>query len=271
MAELDPNAPIACELDDDDVFLERRAQRATLIAGMPVTDNAERSLARQKRNLNNLMDKTEKLLRTFSRYEVDQGQGNPNRRFTENNKAARLKELRMIWIELKAQDDFVQVACDHGWHIAEKMKNIEGNGQISDTRKKILADLLREEKKAPSVGKNRNPNKFSPYPPQRFNAPVPWQANPGAFSGAYAGVPMQGGPMQRPMYAPGQFPPAYPGNYPSLNMPYAPRLPTSKFVKKVDKSKSSCYSCNGVGHWAGDPACPFMQVPGQQPTPPGEG
>ena len=142
MTEYNPNAPLPCELDDDEVFLDRRAQRAALVAGMPGTDNSERSMARQKRNLNNLMDKTEKLLRTLSRYETDQTQENSNKRFSEPNKAARLKELRIIWIELKAQDDFVQVACDHGWQIAEKMKSIEGNGQISDARKKIVKDLL---------------------------------------------------------------------------------------------------------------------------------
>ena len=53
-------------------------------------------------------------------------------------------------------------------------------------------------------------------------------------------------------------------------MPYKPpRMPTSKPPsRKMDKSKDSCYACNGVGHWAGDPACPFMQAPGQ-PHPPG--
>ena len=186
MTEYNPNAPLPCELDDDEVFLDRRAQRAALVAGMPGTDNSERSMARQKRNLNNLMDKTEKLLRTLSRYETDQTQENSNKRFSEPNKAARLKELRIIWIELKAQDDFVQVACDHGWQIAEKMKSIEGNGQISDARKKIVTDLLREEKKSPAGGQNRNRNKFSPYfvPSQRFSAPSPWPTAPGGFPGA---------------------------------------------------------------------------------------
>ena len=263
--EYDTNAQLPCELDDDEVFVDRRGQRAALVASMPENDNHERSLARQKRNVNNLMDKTEKLLRTLSRYETDQSQDNKTKRFSDTNKAARLKELRMIWIELRAQDDFLQVARDHGWQIAEKMKTIEGNGNISDARKKIVQDLLRDEKINPSFGgKNRSPRKFSPYnvPAQRFSTPSPWPASPGLFPGA---------PSPRPMYAPGPSPPPqYPMFNPSQGLPYSPRLPTSKYVKKVDKSKSSCFSCNGVGHWTGDPECPFTQALGQQPTPPGD-
>ena len=36
-----------------------------------------------------------------------------------------------------------------------------------------------------------------------------------------------------------------------------------------DKSTSLCYSCNMIGHWAGDPKCPLTI--GNQPPPPGTG
>ena len=98
---MDPTVELACETTDDDVFLELRAQRAAAVAALSVSSPREKAIARQKKNICDMTDKVEKLLRIFSRYEVDSEQTNQAKRFSTANKAARLKDLRLMWIELK--------------------------------------------------------------------------------------------------------------------------------------------------------------------------
>ena len=63
-----------------------------MVAGMVQTNNRERSFARQTKNVVDLMDRTEKMLRIFSRYEVDPTVDDAaSRRFSAANKEARLK------------------------------------------------------------------------------------------------------------------------------------------------------------------------------------
>ena len=75
-----------------------------------------------------------------------------------------------MWSELKRQLDFIQVAAEHGYEVAQRMQDLEGSGQLSDNRKKILSEILRDEKKGGGNYKARNQKKFSPYP-----APMPPQ------------------------------------------------------------------------------------------------
>ena len=111
------------------------------------------------------------MLRITASYLPDPGQENANKQFSANNKESHLKDLRMMWIELKRQDDFLVVAKDHNYDIAEKMKEIEGNGQLSESRKKILSDILRDSKKS-NTKSVYSPRKFSPYDfPPNFKGP----------------------------------------------------------------------------------------------------
>ena len=50
-----------------------------------------------------------------------------------------------MWSELKRQLDFIQVAAEHGYEVAQRMQDLEGSGQLSDNRKKILSEILRDE------------------------------------------------------------------------------------------------------------------------------
>ena len=48
-SDFDPTVALDCETVDDDMFVETRAMRASVVAGMPNTDNRDRSLKRQKK------------------------------------------------------------------------------------------------------------------------------------------------------------------------------------------------------------------------------
>ena len=109
-------------------------------------------------------------------------------------------------------------------------------------------------------------------------------------------------PFMAPISMPGMQPPFMPqqqqqfpavANMPSLQPPFIPQqqfpamvnMPTMQPMfqpgrnKYIDKSNSTCRVCKGLGHWGGDPACPYtIQAPAtsykaplasRQPPPPG--
>ena len=119
--DFDPLVPLKCETCDDEVFLDTRAQRATALAGLSNTTNRDVSIIRQKKFLNDFMDRIEKMLRIFSKYHVDENENEPTKRFSAANKDLRLKDLRLMWMQLRRQDDFLTVAKDHGYEVGLKL------------------------------------------------------------------------------------------------------------------------------------------------------
>ena len=99
------------------------------------------------------------------------------------------------------------------------------------------------------MNKGTSQRKYSPYNMrQQQTAPaVSWT---GQAPGYQAQPPYFGGPVY---HQPGQATQAGYGFGMPGHLPFQPtRMPTSKFVKKIDKSKSTCHACNAVGHWAGE-------------------
>ena len=115
------------------------------------------------------------------------------------------------------------------------MNSIEGGGQLSEARRKILADILRDEKKGPGKARHYQKGVQSAVP---YSLPQPRQATPWGYAGPYSPqfqlAPGLGGQQPNPYMA--MAPVGMPG------LPYQPpRLPISKPPKKVDKSRQGCF------------------------------
>ena len=107
----DPNQPLPCETMDDEAFMEERAQRAATVSSLKESNNPrDKAINRQIRNISDMMERVEKFTRILSRYEVDTNQTDCAKRFSEDNKKARLKDMRTMWLQLKRQDDFIKVS-----------------------------------------------------------------------------------------------------------------------------------------------------------------
>ena len=78
---------------DDESFIEMRSRRAGALAAIMPTNEAEKSFLRQKTNINNIREKVEKQLRIMKEYLLDTSTGNVKKKFTQNNKTVRMKEL----------------------------------------------------------------------------------------------------------------------------------------------------------------------------------
>ena len=248
MAPPDLSVAMDCETMDDQTFLETRAKRAAILSAANPANNAERSISRQKINLNNIRDKLEKSIRIMAGYSPDTAQDHQTERFSDVNKTNRLKDLRGVLHEIKRQEDFLSIAKSHSYETAEKVEELEANGKLDEGRAKLVSEIVKQ--KVPGQSSYKNPYKrkiqSSPYFEQQQQLQ---QQQPGFF------------PMMPPQF-PGQF--MFPttamaspqaqmtpgsGSYPmGFNMPsssaFMPRFSMPWPTKpKVDKSKSSCHAC----------------------------
>ena len=285
---MDLTVRLEVETMSDELFTEMRANRkAILVASSPKT-LGEKAILRQKNNVNEIKDNVEKTLRNLSKYTPDATVGDD--KFTEANKTSRLKELRQVLITLKRQDDYLIVAEKHSYEIAEKMIEVEGGGQLDPTRQKIVADLIKEQGKYQSSKRGAFPYNFNNSRQQPYGFKPRYQ-HPG--SSQYYGYGYQ--PAQQVGQQVGQqsFPPPFPphpmpqqfavtmgetGVASSFRMPLVP-APASIRGRgtgsyrggrggrgMIDKSRDTCFDCQLVGHWQGDPMCPAGVM---DPMPPG--
>ena len=152
------------------------------------------------------------------------------------------------------QDDYISVARDHGYDLADRMQSVEGSGQLSADRQKIVADLLRDQKKSSNTT-SKPKQKFTPYPtiPGPVMLRSPFQAGNVATVMLWHHMIILG--FQHPAINAMNYGAMAPQMIP--NLPY-PRMPTTnKVSKKVNKSKSTCHACQGVGHWVSEEKSDF--------------
>ena len=274
---------------DDQTFVEFITRRSANLVAMNPASLSKKSIIRQRKNLNSIQEKVEKMLRAIKEYIPDASADQPPKRFSANNKTEKIQELRLMRIELKRQEDYLTVAKDHGYETADKVEETEGSGSLDEVRQKILSNILLEQKKASAASPDKGgrgggsgrfrPSPYGQYQPYGQFPPkqsyYPNQQQPGQ---GYMAAPMMSGGM--PMYNSGMVMPGYssamggmvmPGHSSAMGM-MAPNRPQFNPGKgrgspRFDKSNTTCNACNGVGHWRGDPECPLMQLalPGAQP------
>jgi hypothetical protein len=307
MADINLNAAMDIEGMDEDVFSDMRSRReARLSASNPVTSQGK-SILKQKVNLNSIRSKLEKVLRLFSNMTEDPTPAPGVHRFSIENKAGSLKDLRSMLHEVKRQEDYLSVAESHSVEIADKVEAIEGGGKIEPARQKILGDLLKENKYLSIEtgyrgGANQQrysrrgsyQNSYARFQP--YQSYQPYQSDTFFQSGGFfqpGGSYQPGGPaepLQLAIQHTGQSSLAGPSGGQSqqqktlsapalLNMNQnsgwsGPPVLRGRGGSRgrgmprgvIDKSGSTCFHCQGVGHWAGDPECPLGL---QEPLPPG--
>ena len=271
MAPIDLAVPLECETVDDQTFLEMRAKRAANLAAALPQNYHEKSIVRQKNNLNNLRDKMEKTLRIMKDYLPDVAVTDPTKRFSAQNKDARIKELRAVMLEIQRQDDFLSIAKQHSYDVAIKVEQLEAHGKMDEGRAMLVTEVLKHK---PTEGggyknpmKRKNPffqqQQYYDQTGQTYYPPMYQPQMPGHMM--YAGGRAAPGPSASSTAS-------FPGPSMTGGAVFVPRIPGTKYRPRMDKSRSTCHACKLLGHWAGDPECPFSQQDqSQQPPPPGTG
>ena len=61
-----PTNPLPCETMEDELFLENRYLRSSNLTAVVPTTPQEKSVIRQRRNINNITEKAEKMLRIMA-------------------------------------------------------------------------------------------------------------------------------------------------------------------------------------------------------------
>ena len=267
MAPPDLNQALECENADEQTFLEIRAKRAAVLAATVPLNNTHKGILRQRSNINSIREKIEKTLRSLRDYVPDMAEDQPEKRFNQENKTSKLKDLRAVLLELKRQDDYLIIAKQHSFETADKVEELETNEQLDSDRSKHLSEVLKQKSLNSGGVKGFQRTFKRKYP---FAQPQNQMFHPAGA--AYYNQFLQ----QPPLMGPGGY------GYPRMQVnaatgaaggqPFAPQLPImAKFRPKIDKSKSTCHSCHLQGHWMGDSECPNTQNTIALIPPPGTG
>ena len=167
MPQTDLSVPLECETVDDQTFLEMRAKRAANLAAAMPQNYHEKSIIRQKSNLNTLRDKMEKTLRIMKDYLPDAEVNDANKRFNDQNKSSRLKELRAVMLEIQRQDDFLSIAKQHSYDVAIKVEQLEAHGKMDEGRAKLVTEVLKH-KPTDGGGYKQPMKRKNPYFQQQY-------------------------------------------------------------------------------------------------------
>ena len=175
--------------------------------------------------------------------------------------------------EIRRQENWVTIVEQHGYTTAEQVDKLVLAGSLEDGMAKALAEVLKMNQSSRSPRLN-TPRFLAPAPtfPQNFQYPQPQQPqSQQLFPQQPQSQPQQFLAQQTQGWGTISTNPA-PGFLPTpRQMLLRPPYPGAKKARfgPPDKSGSLCFSCNQVGHWSGDPACPM--TPHSQPPPPGTG
>ena len=184
-------------------------------------------------------------------------------KFDASNKLERQKELRSALIQLKKQEDYLLVAENHSYEIAEQMEKVEGGGQLDPNRQKIVTELVKDHNKYSGTRRGDSYNyRKQPYIPRpyyqnpqqhpsyqyQYQQPMFQPVYPQSGQLALMGSGGQSGPV-------GQVPQGGQGGM-FRGRGYGTGRGGRGSKAIIDKSTSTCFECGIVGHWTGDPGCP---------------
>jgi len=296
------------KLDDESWAADKAARRARVASRNP-SSNGEKSLYRQMAWCNTTTDNLGDLIRDVRKLAVDDTvDANHLKYFNADNKQVIMEKLRAAALFNNLNTAYLRLAKDFDYAAADEFEE-----EASDD---VTLDETTAKKLDRVAKKHAKPDKPKLHPymkgQQKKNQSVqnsqdcmPSQQSYGAF--------MQ--PQMMPSQQPQMFLPQQPQMPCQMMMHYDPRMmpqnvtnrhqfmfphvpryeasihqfPPMQGVANVQQSNNTgrgrvinkahciCKVCNGLGHWGGDPECPYtIQNPSTdgvtyQPTPPGTG
>jgi len=83
VVQIDLSVALEVESMGEEDYVELRSKRAAMLAAINPETNGQKGNLRQQTNINNIREKTEKLLRSMAGFIVDNSPNNVNRKFTE--------------------------------------------------------------------------------------------------------------------------------------------------------------------------------------------
>ena len=252
MADLTQELPVE-KLNEESWIADKNERRAKVASRNPATAN-EKSIYRQMAWSNVFTDHLGDVIRHVNSLSSDDKADTAGERFfNEIQKKAIVEKLRAAILANNKNAGYLMLAKDYGYEAAD---DFEGNNSGATTMDESTASLVDKfaKKYANKVEKTRR----SPYKrPRSFNqssapsyqvAPQPYYDQPmyqQQQSFHQAPMPHQVTPMS-PIPT---FPPQHRGfAFPGRAKPHG-----------VDKRFSVCKNCKGLGHWGGDPECPWSR------------
>ena len=287
MADLTKELPI--EKLTGESWAADKAARGARVASRNPANNSEKALFRQMGWCNTNTDNLGDIIREFKKMEVvATPDTNQLKHFNAANKDTILQKLRAAAVSNNSNSAYLRLAKDFNYQAADEFE--ESNCEDS-TLDETTANKL--EKIAKKHAKSDKEREYQPYRKKQYNPhqqqymPLQQQYMPPQqqyVSPRQQYMPPQQQYMpQQQQYMPGamnQFPPMQQGSQ-AMQGVRAPMVPlfqsgSAGRGNAFNKTYSRCRVCKGMGHWGGDPECPYTisGVPAlmpPQPAPPGTG
>jgi len=285
-----------------------KAARGARVASRNPQNNSEKALFRQMGWCNTNMDHLGDIIREFKKIEVvatpDTAQV---KHFNAGNKDAILQKLRAAAVSNNNNTAYLRLAKDFNYQAADEFEesNCE-DSSLDETTAKKLEKIAK--KHAGKTEKDReHPYKKKPQyqqytsPQQQYTSPQQQHFMPAHH---FTSAQQQYMPPLQQQYMPplqqqltpgvmNQFPPMQPGSQAmqgfhnmqqgsqamqGVRPPMVPLFQPGSAGRGsgFNKTFSKCRVCKGLGHWGGDPECPYTisgapALLGPQTAPPGTG
>ena len=257
MRDLNKLLPVE-ELDEESWKMGRSA-RAAKVAAMPVSTPTEKGIQRQYDDIDKTRNLLEELLFMAKKSEIKQND--------EDRKDIMVKKIRELLYVNHEQEAYLQIARECNYETADKFRAMDAeNSEFGEDIKKRVDEAKKGFKTTTVRSKPYWKNERRPYI-SRDPAPG-FTQNMGYNKYSY---PAQGYQQEF-----GNLQPMSMSMMTGMQQPVwndsAARFPKYQ-GRKIDKSKSTCKVCLGIGHWVGDVECPMngfggmMQLPGNQVSP----
>jgi len=281
MADLSQELPIE-KLTGESWAADKAARKARVASRNPA-NNSEKALFRQMSWCNTNTDHLGDVIREFKKLEVvATPDTNQVKHFNAANKDTILQKLRAAAVSNNNNTAYLRLAKDFNYQAADEFEesNCEETTLDETTAKKL-------EKIAKKHSWKSEKERDHPYKGRQKTQQQPQQQHvyPNPQYGMFSAYPQQMMPQQQqympPMTAPGavnQFPSMQGGQAMQGVRPMVPTFQPGAAGRGhgFNKTYSKCRVCKGMGHWGGDPECPYTIPPvpalmPPQPPPPGTG
>ena len=257
MRDLNKLLPVE-ELDEESWKMGRSA-RAAKVAAMPVSTPTEKGIQRQYDDIDKTRNLLEELLFMAKKSEIKQND--------EDRKDIMVKKIRELLYVNHEQEAYLQIARECNYETADKFRAMDSeNSEFGEEIKKRVDEAKKGFKATAVRSKPYGKNERRPY--------TSWDPAPGFMQNM--GYNTYSYPAQGYQQNFGNLQPTSMSMMTGMQQPVwndsASRFPKYQ-GRKIDKSKSTCKVCLGIGHWVGDVECPMngfggmMQLPGNQVSP----
>ena len=251
MADLTQELPVE-KLNEESWAADKNERRAKVASRTPTNSN-EKSIYRQMGWSNTFTDHLGDVIRQVKNLSVDNKADSADEKFfNEGQKKAIIEKLRAAILANNKNAGYLTLAKDYGYEAADDFESNNSGDITMDDSTATMVDKFAKKYAARAEKSKRSPykrsNSYNNAATQSYKfAPQPYYGQP-TYQQQYAFHQMPMAHNMSPLPTVSSFPPQYRGS------PFP-----GKGRGQVDKRFSVCKNCKGLGHWGGDPECPWSR------------